>query len=194
MDALALAHWVKEDYAGTPDYEKGGVELSFRYAEGVLYVLTRGTDQFRDWSRNLMSWPYYQPGVGWVARGFMKGAKAVWPRVLEEIKKYDALGTKVSLVFCGHSKGGAEACDLAALAVYAGYWVLRIVTFGAPKPGRLTNLQRIDIQRYVYGMDPVPYVAPWRCHPRVPIKLDRKFGLKISDHGIENYITALSVN
>ena len=91
------------------------------------------------------------------------------------------------IILTGHSLGGAVALIVGALMVRDEIYPNQIVTFGAPRCGRLKLLDRVPVTMYRHGKDIVPLVPPlMRRHK----KLEQK-GTPISlikDHYMHNYV------
>lgn len=79
-------------------------------------------------------------------------------------------GTRANILIAGHSYGGAVAVALASeIKFRSPLKNVRVVTFGAPKPGNqryAQDNQTLQVQRYWNVDDPVPMIAPTRSQAR----------------------------
>jgi thioesterase domain-containing protein len=134
--------------------------------------------------------------------GFFQGLRAL----LAVVKA--ALPADAKLTVTGHSLGGAEARDMAALCIRNGITVVNLVTFGSPKPAFI-NLARIiqksDIRHVSYRNrnDPVPlmpikvelldwdweHTEDWLPISAAPAADDLE---PLRDHHIALYLTAVA--
>lgn len=135
----------------------------------TVYFATRGTD-IRSLSNLLMdtrALPVFEPGVGFVHRGFLNWADLLWEEVGAYLTNDGFAADKV--VFCGHSAGGAASNILAVrssmLLKSSGHDKPWLVTFGSPRTGtggfsrvvaKLTNHVRVT-----HNNDPVAHVPIW---------------------------------
>ena len=87
----------------------------------------------------------------------------------------------------GHSLGGAVALITGALMVRDEIPPAQIVTFGAPRCGRLKILDQVLVTQYRHGKDIVPMIPPlMRRHNKL-----LTFGNPdsyIKDHFVKNYV------
>jgi hypothetical protein len=158
-------------------------------------VAFRGTEcDFEDILRDLRAVPWWDWQLGPCHAGFLKGARAMWPLIVDTVM---AQGLEVALT--GHSLGGALAAITGALMAANGKRPAALVTFGAPRPGfaeLATWLKDVPQRRYVHGSDCVPS-HPWpiwgyrhpgpATHLRHPGTRDDRF----LDHRVAQYVTAL---
>ena len=193
MTPLQAARLIQQDYYGfdgdpvAPDWTTWGVEASLVNHGHESALIFRGTDELSDWFSNIWSLPTHIDGLGWVHRGFWEGVERIWPLIWGSVAAVAGKG----LTIIGHSKGGAEAALVAGLCVKNHIPVKGVITFGAPRCGRLSVLKDVPFQRYAHGGDPVPRVPPWFPHPCKPTNLNRTLWPDIPDHFIKNYITEL---
>ena len=159
MTPRALARYAERAYAASPMFAASGVEIvRFTVAApgggNVVYAF-RGTEHdYRDILTDLRGVPWPDPWLGWCHSGFLKGVRAVWPRLSRALARETA-----PVWFCGHSKGGAEATISAALTTMLIGAPAGLATFGAPRVGfaRLAEvLDGVESRRYVRGRDAVP--------------------------------------
>ena len=112
-------------------HESQGVTLAVILIGSVQYVVFRGTDEVRDWIRNINvgkveAWPEIQ---GKVHLGFHTG----WLEIRDWLLM--SLDSEQEIVTCGHSLGGALAV-LCAVDVGRSYPVrTSSITFAAPRVG-----------------------------------------------------------
>lgn len=119
-------------------------------------VVFRGTHDLAGWTQNLDA--RWAAGTwGHVHAGFLRSWDVLKRRVRQAVGGSPAILT-------GHSLGGA----LATLAAADLNGRTEVVTFGAPRVGDADfveryagNVQRVT--RYVYQLDPVPWVPGWRA-------------------------------
>ena len=136
------------------DFEESNIEVIVR--DNVFAF--RGTDEPKDVVRDIRIAPWWVSELGWVPAGFAKAAKRLIPKCLSECMSRDIEPDKI--VLTGHSLGGAVALIVGALMVRDEILPKEIVTFGAPKCGRLKLLDGIPVTCYRHGKDIVPMVPP----------------------------------
>ena len=160
-----------------------------------LILAFRGTTfDHHDIIKNMRAFPWWASEVGgFVHKGFLVGARSIWPH----LQRYP-LRSKPT-VLAGHSKGGAEAGEVAAMMTLSGYPPILLETFGAPRVGFgwiEDVLKGIPGNRYRLGADIVPTVPhrfpfPYR-HDRdvtlLPVEIEHRF----HNHRIADYIEAVS--
>ena len=162
--------------------------------DGFLVLAFRGTtfDHF-DIIRDLRAVPWWSSEVqGFVHKGFLVGVRAIWPL----LQRYPLRSNAV--VLTGHSKGGAEACYVAALMTLAGYPPVKLETFGAPRVGFgwiEGVLKGIPGNRNRLGADIVPTVPhrfpfPYR-HDRELTELPSDAPHPFRNHRIADYVEAV---
>ena len=166
------------------DFEEANIEVIVR--DNVFAF--RGTDEPLDVLRDIRILPWWMPELGWVPAGFGKAARRLMPKCLSECLERGIEADNIILT--GHSLGGAVALIVGALMVRDEINPKKIVTFGAPRCGRLKLLDSIPVTCYRHGKDMVPLVPPlMRKH--VPLK---RIGIPTSfvkDHYMHNYINEL---
>ena len=203
--ALEIAELIQSDYErslstgkdSTWHYKSVQASLHVPHS-GLAVVIVRGTEGPKtgwhvgaDWVRNLRAVPWYDQYLGWTHSGYLKGARGLFKVCYNDIL---AVRHEMPVGFAGHSKGGAEASDLAAM-FYGYFKPAFVVTFGASRPGRLAALEGLPFDRFIHGRDPVPYMPPWISHPKVSVEyslppVDDKI-FAVQDHGITGYISSL---
>jgi len=149
-----------------------GTEVFAVVADGALYVVFRGTDQWRDWAFNLRSSLAPWGGPGRVHRGVLAKYNSVRPWVLARARSHGG-----PLRATGHSVGGALACLFAADPCLQDRGV-EVTTFGAPKVGDAAfalGAERVapGAVRVASPLDPVPRF-PLRCgyaHFGTPVRV-----------------------
>ena len=147
-------------------------------------IAFRGTDEPLDAVRDLRILPLWTKELGWCPAGFLKASKRLITKVMSEcwtrgIKPED-------MILTGHSLGGACALIVGALMVRDEFYPSEIVTFGAPRCGRLKILDGTEVTMYRHGKDIVPLLPPlMRRH-----KPNERFGEPtsfIKDHMMIHY-------
>ena len=165
------------------DFEELSIEVIVR--ENVFAF--RGTDEPLDAVRDLRILPIWTRELGWCPAGFLRAAKRLMPKCLSECM--DRNIEKENIVLTGHSLGGAVALIIGALMVRDEVSIKEIVTFGAPRCGRLKILDNTPVTMYRNGKDIVPLVPPiMRRHkPMHSIGYKNSY---IKDHYMHNCISA----
>ena len=163
-----LAKECKWAYEELHDLEAAGVEVrvSEDNYENIVFAFRGTTFNGADIIKDLRTVPWYSRELqGWYHKGFLTGARAIVPLIIEELAKHDTgpYRPDIRYILVGHSKGGAEATIVAALMVGLGRPPCALVTYGAPYAGD-DSLRRwlldVDGHRVVNGADPVA-VVPW---------------------------------
>ena len=164
------------------DFEELNIEVIVR--DNVFAF--RGTDEPWDAVRDLRILPIWTRELGWCPAVFLRAAKSLMPKCLSECMDRDI--EKEDIVLTGHSLGGAVALIVGALMVRDEVNIQEIVTFGAPRCGRLKILDNTPVTMYRHGKAIVPMVPPvMRRHKKM-----RRFGAResyISDHYMANYVS-----
>jgi len=182
LSARVYKHW---------DARTAGIESLTNEDKSIIAFAGTDVRQPQDVLRDLRIIPLWSPDLGLSPAGFLKAARRLGYIVLDHL----ADNRMESVTLTGHSLGGAVALITAALIARecpGDKKVREVVTFGAPRVGRLRTLD-CPITQYRYQNDIVPTV-PWLM-PR-PGKLtqigdNNTRGNWISDHGIMNYINEL---
>ncbi|GMS93182.1 hypothetical protein PENTCL1PPCAC_15357 [Pristionchus entomophagus] len=136
-------------------------------------------------------------GMGKVNRYFMRAQDQLWRAVLEFLARYDYRNHTV--IFTGHSLGGAMAALAAARTVKQGYRpssAVKLYTFGQPRTGSFEFAQNFDAlgiesYRVVYASDIVPHQPFCRKDMQMPANKDGSRACRASKddeayhHGVE---------
>ena len=162
------------------DGEVGNVE----YLISGSVVTFRGTDEFKDWITNARILPWWHRGIGWCPAGFVKTAEDLSVEILCRMVEKDIAGSELTLT--GHSLGGAMALLVGAVMTNRGLSPAEIVTFGAPKCGRLKLLDNLNVTCYRNGKDIVPTVPPIMRRHKKNVQVGTAKS-RIKDHYITNY-------
>ena len=163
------------------DFEESNIEVIVR---GNVFAF-RGTDEPLDMLRDVRIAPWWVSELGWVPAGFAKAAKRLVPKCLSECMSRDIEADDI--VLTGHSLGGAVALIVGALMVRDEINPQEIVTFGAPRCGRLKLLDAIPVTCYRHGKDIVPLVPPlMRRHGK--LHQQGEASSLIKDHYMHNYV------
>ena len=165
------------------DFEEANIEVT---QEGNCFAF-RGTDEPRDAVRDLRVLPWWTSELGWAPAGFAKGARRLLPKILSWCLEHD-IDTDKGLEFCGHSLGGAIALLVAAMCVRDEVPVHQVVTFGAPRSGRLKILDATPVTQYRYGKDIVPLVPPIMRKHGTTLRINGPGTSFIKDHYMKNYL------
>ena len=166
------------------DFEEANIEVT---QEGNCFAF-RGTDEPRDAVRDLRVLPWWNgKEIGWAPAGFAKGARRLLPKILSWCLEHD-IDTDKGLEFCGHSLGGAIARLVAAMCVRDEVPVHQVVTFGAPRSGRLKILDATPVTQYRYGKDIVPLVPPIMRKHGTTLRINGPGTSFIKDHYMKNYL------
>ena len=99
----------------------------------MILIAFRGTNERADWLANL-NILFRRSPMGWVHRGFMKGAELFWPRLPQKISEFR--DRNQSIWVTGHSLGGALAVlATAKLLADDNLDIAGLYTFGQPPVG-----------------------------------------------------------
>jgi len=133
--------------------ETEGFEYRIDSYDWGQVVSVAGTKGKGDLGIDLRVLPRWEDGVGWIAGGF-------WD-VAADMSVVLARRTTpgVPLYIVGHSAGGAIALCVAAHLTTNGIPVTAVITFGAPRVGRLKCLDNVHVVRYRHGKDIVTYLG-----------------------------------
>ena len=147
----------------------------------------RGTDEPKDALRDMRILPWWARGIGWCPAGFYKASRRLVNKVTSVCLEQDIDHTQIELT--GHSLGGAVALIVGALMTRDEIPPRQIVTFGAPRCGRLKILDTIPVSQYRNGKDIVPLVPPLMRRHNDLIKIGSE-NSRIKDHFVINYVKA----
>jgi len=149
----------------------------------------RGTDEWKDMITDIRFFPWYTRGLGINPAGFVRTADNV-ADLIEAVCWRDPPD---AIALTGHSLGGAIALLVGAILIVRGsVSVNQIVTFGAPRVGRLKILTDVDVTMYRNGSDIIPTMPFYLKHPRKNIRIGKKMS-PIKDHFMDNYVKELRV-
>jgi len=144
-------------------------------ADGVVYVVVDGSDNFREWVKNFF---WFRWGRDKVAAGFLKTAVELSERVEELLYEGEIVRG------IGHSRGGAVVQKLCLELQRKRFNVDSVVTFGAPKVGGLKFCREMREHglfhvRVIAPNDPVPGLPKIRGkhYESVRVVFDRQFDL-----------------
>ena len=203
--ALAAAAYLKKSPAVWSEFETDvyvreyhdHVALAVRgteFAESVFsgHFLKAGWSNALDVLKDLRFFPW-KIGIGWVHRGFYRGAKR-W---------YNRYGLKIAemnkpVCIYGHSLGAAVAVQLAVIMKDAGFFVHHVHVYGEPpgfygKSAENYRAKGIRTVSYVFGDDWIqrakfPGLKAKTSVPATKVGWDS--GNSRSDHNIYNYVKA----
>lgn len=173
------------------DARTAGIESLTSEDKSIIAFAGTDVKQPQDVLRDLRIFPLWSPQLGLCPAGFLKAARRLGYIVLDHL----ADNNLESVTLTGHSLGGAVALITAALIARecpGDNKIQEVVTFGAPRVGKLRTLD-CPVSMYRYQNDIVPTV-PWLMpRPGGLIQLGdcNSRGNWISDHGIMNYINEL---
>ena len=180
MEHQELSVICAESY-NSVDFEEANIEVIVR--DNVFAF--RVTDEPLDILRDVRVIPWWMSELGWVPAGFAKAARRLFPKCLSECMERDIDEKEIELT--GHSLGGAVALIVGALMVRDEIKPKQIVTFGAPRCGRLKLLDNIPVTCYRHGKDVVPLVPPiMRRHKK--LQQEGTPSSLIKDHYMHNYV------
>ena len=161
-------------------FEEADIEV---LVVGNVFVF-RGTDEAKDVLRDLRILPLWTKELGWCPAGFVKAAKRLALKVVAVCLENDIYYKNI--VLTGHSLGGAVAQIVGSLLKRDEIAVKEVVTFGAPRSGRLKILDAVPVTQYRHGKDIVPILGMCRRHNKLVEFGDR--GSAIKDHYMVNYV------
>ena len=145
----------------------------------------RGTDEPKDALRDMRILPLWTRELGWCPAGFLKASRRLVNKVTSVCLEQDI--DHKDIILTGHSLGGAVALILGALMTRDEIPPTEIVTFGAPRCGRLKILDGISVTQYRHGKDIVPLVPPLMRRHNDLIRIGNPKSL-IKDHFVINYV------
>tara|TARA_R110002074_G_scaffold300930_1_gene472315 strand:+ start:201 stop:809 length:609 start_codon:yes stop_codon:yes gene_type:complete len=187
LDCALLSARVYKEW----DHVTAGMEVLFSDDKKTIAFAGTNIKQPMDVLRDVRIFPLWSPKLGLCPAGFLKASRRLGYVVLDHMAEHDL----ESITLTGHSLGGACALITAALILRETDdkdKIRQVVTFGAPRVGKLRALTRPTSQ-YRFQNDIVPTV-PWplsRPSGLLPLGEQGTRGNWISDHSIINYINAL---
>mgnify|MGYP001600721777 CR=1 FL=1 len=133
----------------------GDITVGVVYQNGCTAIVLPGSESLEDWLADLDALPHTVPQLDMVHWGLWQGMEAVFAAVKPLI-----VG---DLYLTGHSKGAAQAANLAALCVINSVPVRFLAMFESPAPGgqQYADFMKRHITSYFStrnGLDPVPDV------------------------------------
>ena len=180
---ITLARVSAESYKRS-DFETENIEI---IKSGQIYAF-RGTDEAKDVITDIRFLPWYTKELGYSAAGFVRTARHVY----EAVEAHYQRTPHHPITLTGHSLGGAMALLVGAYMVRSHMPLERIVTFGAPRVGKLRILKHIDVEMYKNRRDIVTSQPFWLSHPRRNIRIGGGKGWSpLKDHRMNEYIEAL---
>ena len=173
------------------DSRTAGIEVLASKDKKTLAMAGTDVRQPQDILRDLRIFPLWSPSLGFCPAGFLKAARRLGYIVLDHLADNDL----ESVTLTGHSLGGACALITAALIARetpGDKKIHQVVTFGAPRVGKLRTLN-CPVTMYRYQNDVVATIPPLMPRPGklTPLGDRDSRGDWISDHSIINYINAL---
>lgn len=162
-------------------FEEANIEV---LVKGNVFAF-RGTDEPKDALRDMRILPLWTRELGWCPAGFLKASRRLVNKVTSVCLEEDIDHEKIILT--GHSLGGAVALILGALMTRDEIPPTEIVTFGAPRCGRLKILDSVQVTQYRHGKDIVPMVPPLMRRHNKLLELGKPTSY-IKDHFVVNYI------
>ena len=167
-------------------FEEANIEtLVAEGDDGATVFVFRGTDEPKDALRDMRILPLWTRELGWCPAGFLKASRRLVNKVTSTCLEQDIDHKNIEL--SGHSLGGAVALIVGALMTRDEIPPSQIVTFGAPRCGRLKILDNVSVTQYRNGKDIVPLVPPlMRRHNKLVEAGEPKSLIK--DHFVLNYV------
>jgi len=174
-------------------FKQGGVEVLASHVCGYTVFSVRGTDEARDWWRDLRLWP---KGAGdyYFHSGYWKGAE----EVIGCLRRYMKERKNQRILLTGHSMGAGIGLCLARMMEKEGYNVESFVGFGMPRSMSRIKTKNLgfEVHHYKLGKDIVPSLLPlglFYRHVSKPIPLrtgSSRWFPNWKDHSIKRYLTA----
>lgn len=175
----------------TWDTEASGIEVLFSKDKKIVAFAGTNVKQKSDLLKDIRIFPLWSSELGFCPAGFLKASRRLGYIVLDHLGDNDL----DSVTLTGHSLGGACALITAALIqreTKGDKKIDEVVTFGAPRVGKLKVLDR-PVTQYRFGKDIVPTVPPFISRPGELLNLgdQTKKGGWFTDHSMKNYVRAL---
>lgn len=160
--ASELLDAIEASYSRGPDVVRlsHGVEYVVR---GDLVAIT-GTNEFRDWLRNVSAWTTpVRDQMSLHATG--RAHAGYWSAAIQVARDVQSRWTP-AMRLCGHSLGGAVAVLAGAILADRESHPVRVVTLGRPpccdrQLATYLDAIAVDEDRIVAWGDPVPWGHPW---------------------------------
>jgi predicted lipase len=179
---LELAALAYEDW----HYKIEGFEYRIDEYSTCTVVSIAGTKDFKDLITDLRFIPRFEDGMGMVAGGFFDVAVDMSMGIALSVPR------GVPLVLTGHSAGGALALLCGAHIASNGREIKEIVTFGAPRVGRLKVLDDVHHCMYRNGRDLVSYTGLRGSGGKlVKVGKASKWWPNLADHKLLRYAEAV---
>lgn len=200
MDDLRLIDLMADSYNADHvfTYQTDAFHATLEEIDGAAIVVPRGSKSALDWIMDCDAIPVEHRGY-WFHAGFLKDVLPVVSRIQADIS------ADKPLWFVGHSKGGAEAVDLAVLFALDGRLPAGLVTCGAPKAiyasvARL--LDPVEKRQYWHGHDPVPELPMTEvllldyAHASIPIRVGERdtYPNAFDFHHLDGYRAAVQAH
>ena len=176
-----LSEICQENYKAF-SFEEANIEVLIR--ENVFAF--RGTDEPLDALRDLRILPLWTRELGFCPAGFLKASKRLVNKVTSMCLEREIDHENIELT--GHSLGGAVALIVGALLMRDEIKPAQIVTFGAPRCGRLKILDGVLVTQYRHGKDIVPLVPPLMRRHNELLEYGKPGSSYIKDHYMINYV------
>lgn len=212
-DYLPLAKMCESSYTWNP-WPRGEKDELVEFVEGAavsyclrsgdtMYFIVRGTDDLRDWFRNIRFRDRHTNGIH---AGWYFTFRKLWPRMEEFYHDHYCKDTCYQVKIGGHSMGGAVATLITRWMIHINEaWVTRAAVFGAPSPfsaerGRRENklMWANGLKRFVNGNDIVPSLLNWRGNYPVGDEIRigkykrRRWYRGIADHNMSRYVESMN--
>jgi hypothetical protein len=121
----------------------------------------------------------------WHPRGFLYAGECLAQRIAYECTPNDSISLE------GHSLGAAACLIAGAILKKQGYKVECIVTFGAPRVGKLPDLKGVEVFSFKNGLDFVTTVPFGFGRSEELIHIGKKGMRPVRDHMLKHYEKSL---
>jgi hypothetical protein len=183
-----LAMLAESSYSSAATWERADVHAARTIVRDVNVITFRGSKSLIDWWRDFQVFDgnsFDHPELGIVHGGILGDVLQVFDQIEQDVG--DA-----PVVFNGHSKGGGEAQDAAALRLLRRRPVLGLWTYGAPHVGALKGvISALPGRDFRHAGDPVPTVSDVLGIPRTQTEIgarsDESIADELADHAISGY-------
>lgn len=178
-----------------PTWNTADVHAYLSHIDGCAVIAFEGSRSGNDWVRDFLAIPVHEAfehvELGLTHLAFAQDVEEIFDQIIAGLPDDP-------VAVCGHSKGGGEGQDFAALfhARFPQRNLVRLTTIGAPRVGLLNGLLR-DIPGNDYHNcpigymdDPVPDFPTYFDHPRAitnvnaPPLPDDPWGPLAAHHGL----------